>query len=348
MTALAWPIRAIIAVMKKATRKHHTTDDLTLIPFQARSGLCADLVRYFVLTIVTLAVADIALAGQRGGSQDPKLREATQLMSEGKADEAVALARQVVAASPDSYQANVSLGNLLDFAGKYEEARQAFLKASEVGPTGENKNRALRAIAISYGFEGNCPGVITYEGPLYDAYLKEKDFYNAGEVANELARLCFDTGSFDEAEAWYRKGTAAGLQEPDIKPERTDLWHYRLEHALGRIAARRGNAAEAQQHIAAAKALVDRGNMPAQQKEYLPYLEGFVALYTGDPQVALTDLLKGNQNDAYVLGLEAQAYEKLGQKDKATEYYGKVMRSMTHNPTTAGSRPLARKKLAGS
>jgi tetratricopeptide (TPR) repeat protein len=237
-------------------------------------------------------------------------------------------------------------GAALDLAGQYSEARAAFQKAADSATNAQTKARALRAIAISYGFEGNCAGATKYEEPLYHQYLDAQDFYNAGEVANELARLCFDAGKLDEAERWYRTGTEAGLKQPDIKEDRTDLWHYRLEHAMARIAAKRGNKAEAEKHVAAAKALLDRGNMPAQQKEYFPYLEGFVALYTGDPQQAVDKLLQGNQNDAYVLGLIAQAYEKLGQKGKAIEYYQKVMASTIHNPTTAGSRPVARKKLA--
>lgn len=259
----------------------------------------------------------------------------------------MALARQAVTASPKSYQANNTMGAMLDFAGHYKEAREYFQKAADVAPTPDNKNRALRAIAISFGFEADCPNATKYEQPLYQQYLDARDFYNAGEVANELARLCLDAGQIDVAERWYKTGTEAGLQEPGIKPERQDLWHYRLEHALARIAARRGRKAEAQTHVVAAKEILDRGNMPAQQKEYFPYLAGYVALFTGDYQTALTQLQQGNQNDAYVLGLIAQTYEKLGQTDKAMEYYRKVMTSTTHNPTTAGSRPLARKKLAG-
>jgi tetratricopeptide (TPR) repeat protein len=272
-------------------------------------------------------------------------RQAQQRVREGREDEAVALARQAVEENPGSYQAYNTLGAMLDFDGKYAEAREAFQKAAEIAPTPDNKSRALRAIGISYGFEGNCDGVVKAEQPEYQRLLDVKDFYNAGEVANELARLCFDAGKLDVAEQWYRKGTDAGLQEPGIKSERTDLWHYRLEHALARIAAKRGNKVEAEKHVAAAKELLDRGNMPAQQKEYFPYLTGFVALYTGDYQKALTDLQQANQNDAYVLGLIAQTYEKLGQQGKAMEYYGKVLASTTHNPTTAGSRPLAKKKL---
>ena len=277
-------------------------------------------------------------AARQAPAQDPAaglVRQAQDLMRNGDEAGAVAKAHEAVASSPASYQANVTLGNMLDFAGRYDDARAAFLEAASRAPAAENRNRALRAVAISYGFQADCPNVVKHEQPIYEHYLGARDFYNAGEVANELARLCLDAGSLDAAEQWYRKGTDAGLQEPDIKPERTDLWHYRLEHALARLAARRCNKAEAAKHVTAAKAILDRGNMPAQQKEYFPYLTGYVALYTGDYDHALADLQQGNQSDAYVLGLIAQTYEKLGQKDKALDFYRKVLQSTTHNPTTA-------------
>jgi Flp pilus assembly protein TadD len=302
----------------------------------------------FVLALA-MVVPAVVSAQQPAPSSDAGadlIRQAQQKMREGQEEEAVALARRAVAASPSSYQASNQLGALLDLAAQYKDARDAFAKAADLAPTPENKARALRAIAISYGFERDCSGAAQYEEPLYRQYLDARDFYNAGEVANELARLCLDAGKTDEAERWYRAGTEAGLREPGITDERKDLWQYRLEHALARIAAKRGNKAEAERRILAAKALLDRGNMPAQQKEYFPYLVGYVALAGGDYQRALTNLQQANQNDVYVLGLIAQTYERLDQHDQAVEYYRKVMASTIHNPTAAASRPLARQKLA--
>lgn len=294
------------------------------------------------------ATLQAARAQQAAAPQDRSTdlqRQAQQQMRDGKEREAVASAREAVAAAPQSYEAHNTLGAMLDFAGMYKEARDAFAKAAEVAPNADDKARAERAIAISYGFERDCTNAAKHEEPLYRQYLDAKDFNNAGGVANELARMCLDAGNIDFAERWYRLGSEAGLREADIGAEGQDLWQFRLEHALARIAARRGQKAEARKHVATAKEILDRGNMPAQQKEYFPYLAGYVALYTGDYAAALTELLQGNQDDAYVLGLIAQTYEKLGQTDKAMEYYRKVMASTAHNPTTAGSRPLARQKL---
>jgi tetratricopeptide (TPR) repeat protein len=70
-----------------------------------------------------------------------------------------------------------------------------------------------------------------------------------------------------------------------------------------------------------------------------------VAFYAGDHQAALAELLKSNQNDPFILALIAQAHEKLGNKDQATEYYRKVLASNAHSPTNAYARPLAKEKL---
>lgn len=286
--------------------------------------------------------------GQQPAATDPAadlLRQAQQQMREGDEAQALALGRKAVAASPDSFQANSQLGNLLDLAGRYSEAREYLIKAIDMASSPETKARAQRAVAISYGFEGDCAGAAKYEEPLYRQYLEAKDFYNAGEIANELARLCLDAGKLDEAHQWYHNGYEAGLREPGIKADRTDLWNYRWEHAQARIAARRGNHAEAGKHVEAARALLDRGNMPPQQKEFFPYLVGYVALYAGKYDEALSQLQQGNQSDPYVLGLIAQTYEKMGKQDAAMEYYRKVLGATIHNPTAAGSRPLARKKV---
>jgi tetratricopeptide (TPR) repeat protein len=200
-------------------------------------------------------------------------------------------------------------------------------------------------MAMSYAFENNCKGAEKYESELYDSYVAAKDFYNAGEIADELARVCIESGDLDSANKWYKTGHDAGLREPDLKPERRDLWEFRWEHAQARIAARRGNKAEAQKHVQAAKTILDKGTNPA-QAPFFPYLTGYVSFYTGDYKAALSDLQKANQNDPFILTLIAQTHEKLGDDAQAKEYYRKALSSNAHNPPNAYARPLARKKLS--
>ena len=266
-------------------------------------------------------------------------------MRDGKQEEALALYRQALAASPNSFAANTQTGVLLDLMGQYAEARKLFAKAIDAAPTPANKGQALRSMAMSYAFESNCKEAAKYESQLYEMNLAAKDFYNAGEIANELARVCIESGDFDTAQKWYQTGHDVGLREPGLKPDRADLWEFRWEHAQARLAARRGKKEEAQKHTAAAKAILDKGTNPDQAR-FFPYLTGYVAFYAADFKTALAELQKADQRDPFILCLIAQTYEKTGDQPQALEYYRKILASNGHNPPAAYARPLAKKKLS--
>jgi tetratricopeptide (TPR) repeat protein len=75
-------------------------------------------------------------------------------------------------------------------------------------------------------------------------------------------------------------------------------------------------------------------------------LKGYVAFYGKDYKAALEELLKANQNDPFIQCMIGQTYEKLGDDEKALDYYRKASTAITHNPTTAYAVPLAKKKVA--
>jgi tetratricopeptide (TPR) repeat protein len=266
-------------------------------------------------------------------------------MRDGKSEEALALYRQTLQTSPNSVPANIAAGSVLDLLGKGEEARKYFTKAIDVADTPEGKASANRAMAMSYAFEGNCKKTIEYEQQVVDFYGGANNFFQQGEIANEAARVCIDSGDLDAAYKWYQIGHDTGLKEPDIKPARKDLWTFRWEHAQARVAARHGDQAEAQKHIAAAKAILDKGTIP-EQAPFFPYLKGYVAFYAGDYKTALEQLQQANENDPFIQCMMGQTYEKLGDKDRALEYYRKASKATSHNPAAAYAVPFARKKLS--
>ena len=299
--------------------------------------------RAFLVVSASLA----PLLAQTPGSQQQQpefMRQGQQLMREGKLDDALALYRRTLEASPNSLAANIAAGSVLDLQGRGEEGRKYFARGIEVADTPEHKAMAQRAIAMSYAFERNCKKTVAYEQQVFDIYGSEKNFFQQGEIADEAARVCIESGDLEAAYHWYQLGHDTGLKEPDIKPARQDLWEFRWEHAQARIAARRGNQAEAQKHIAAAKNVLDKGTNP-EQAQFLPYLQGYVAFYAGNYQAALEELLKANQNDPFIQCMIGQTYQKLGEKDKAFEYYSKASTAIAHNPAAAYAVPLARKNL---
>ena len=295
--------------------------------------------------------------GGRGGPQPEYARQAQQLIRDGKMEEALAVYQKELAANPASPMANNAAGSLLDLMGKSADARKYFQKAIDGAADPAAKANAQRAMAMSYAFEGDCKNTVKYEQMAMAYWVTREQaepqnaFYQQGELANEAARVCIDSGDLEAADTWYRKGTELGLKEPGNETHPASLWKFRLEHALGRLAARRGNKADAQKHVAAAKALLDGDpKMAEQQARFLPYLAGYVALYTGETQTALTELQKavgmqGNAADPFLQCLLGMTYDKLGEKEKALECYRKAAATTAHNPPAAFARPFARKKL---
>jgi tetratricopeptide (TPR) repeat protein len=298
------------------------------------------------LSLTILSFQTSSFTQSPGQQQQPEfVKEGQQLIREGKPDDALALYRKALLTSPASLPANIAAGSVLDLMGKGEAARKYFSKAIEVADTPEHKAGAQRAMAMSYAFEGNCKKTIEHEQHVVDFYGSVKNFFQQGEIADEVARVCIDSGDLDAAQKWYKIGHDAGMKEADIKPARQDLWNFRWEHAQARIAARRGNQADAQKYVAAAQSILDKGTIP-EQADFLPYLKGYVAFYVGGYKTALEELGKANQNDPFIQCMIGEIYEKLGDKDKAMEFYRRASRASSHNPPAAYAVPFARKKLS--
>jgi len=292
--------------------------------------------------------------GERG-PQSENLRAAQQAVREGKDADALAAVRKELAANPSSTQA----ASLLDTLGQTAEAKKVFQRAIDGAADPGAKANAQRAMAMSYAFDGDCRNAIRFEQMVIaywatrEAAEPQNAFYQQGEMANEAARVFIDSGDLESAGTWYRKGTELGSKEPAPQTHPKSLWDFRLEHGLARLAARRGDKAEAAKHVAAARKILDGDPaMAAQQERFFPYLTGYVALYTGDFAKAEADMTKalaaqGNQNDPFYHCLLGMALERQGKKDQAAEMYRKAYSlALAHNPPAAFARPFARKKLA--
>lgn len=258
---------------------------------------------------------------------------------------ALAFVLALAVAQPDS-TSPLAQGIALDLDGHYAEARAKLTEAIAQAPTDSAKAGPRRSLAISYAFTCDTKDVSKYEHQVIDPRIAHKDYVGAADVSNELARMLLECGDLNGALTTYRSGHDLALKAT-LSDSAKDLWNFRWEHAQARIAARRGQAAEAKQHVAAAKAILDKGTNPDQQR-FFPYLTGYVALYTGDNQTAITDLGQADQRDPFVLCLLAMAYERVGDTYSAPQYYRKVMDATQHNPGMAFARPLARRKLATS
>ena len=244
----------------------------------------------------------------------------------------------------------------LDTEGKHQESRAIFQALIDNAPTPAEKAAAQRRLAMSYAYDGNCAKSIELEEQVIAYWVTRREaepqnaHYQEGEMANEAARVCIDAGHLDEAERMYKRGSELGNREPAPRTHPKSLWDYRLAHAMARLAARRGNAAEAQRQIAEATRILDSDSaMASAQRQYLPYLRGYVALYTNDLVTAereLTTAMTQMDNDPFMVVLMGMTYEKKGDQAKATEFYQRAYDMATgSNPPNVHSRAFTKKKL---
>jgi tetratricopeptide (TPR) repeat protein len=246
----------------------------------------------------------------------------------------------------------------LDLAGNTAVARGIFQRLIDSAADPAAKAAAQRAMAMSYAFGGDCANTLKYE-EMVIAYWQTREaaepqnaFYQEGEMANEGARVCIDVGDLASADTWYRRGYELGVKEPAPQTHPKSLWDFRLAHALGRLAARRGDAAEAGRQIATARRALDGDTaVAAQQERFFPYLVGYVALYTNDLATAEREFtnalnLRGNQRDPFMRCLLAETYERQGKQDEAKAAYQQAYDLATaHNPPAAFVRRYTRAKL---
>jgi tetratricopeptide (TPR) repeat protein len=250
----------------------------------------------------------------------------------------------------------------LDIAGKHSESRVIFQELIDGAQNPRDKAAAQRAMGRSAGFTGDCAMSMRYEEMVIayhvtrEATEPQDAFYQQGEMANEAARICADAGKLDDAERMYRRGSDLGNKEPEPRTHPRSLWDFRLAHALSRIAAQRGERADANRHMADARRALDGiakadTGLARSQERFYQYLPAYIALFTNDNKAALTEweraaAIPGNDRDPQQLYFLGLAYEKNGQAAKAKEQFQKAYdAAAAHNPPAAFTRPAARKKL---
>jgi tetratricopeptide (TPR) repeat protein len=297
--------------------------------------------RTAVFIVLASGLTFVALEAQ--GTAPDQVKEARQLIESGDVDKGLELLKSAVAAAPESFDAHLELGRALDLKGDHRAAREHFEQAIKLGSE-QTRNQALSAIGISHAFESKPNDSARYYQRIFDGQMQANNRSGAAGTANALGRIYLESGDLTKAEEWYRTGYETSKQIPEQNAATRALWEMRWHHALARIAARKGQRDAALKHAADVKKLLDQGGNENQGAAY-PYLLGYIALHTRQYKDAVKELEQADLEDPFVVGLLAQAHEKLGDRAKAREYYEQAFAITDHNINNAFARPLARRFL---
>jgi tetratricopeptide (TPR) repeat protein len=238
----------------------------------------------------------------------------------------------------------------LDRQGKSEAARRLIQHQIEASLTVPNRVDALRWVAVSWAFEGNCTMAGVYEQRAIDAAAasaSEMRYLQQAEIANEAGRICLETGELDRAATWYKKGYEVAAVEPNFGGNSKALAEFRLAHAEARIAVRRNDRRLAEAKLATAAAALNgmTDELRLNQSWHLDLLRGYISFYSGEYLTAIADLRKSNLGNSFVQCLLGQAYDKVGKPAEAAKYYRSAAGSIRHDAGTAIAQAFARRRL---
>jgi Flp pilus assembly protein TadD len=299
-------------------------------------------------TPLVVCLAALCIVALRAQSPTPEdlVKQGRALVSHGKLDEAVSVYRRAVKIAPQSFDARLAIGIVLDLQGQYAEARTHLADAIRFAPAGA-RNQALTTMAISYAFESRAAEALKYLEPVYKLQLADQDMSGAAATANAIGRVYLETGDSANAHKWYEMGSQCGREVPGLPQSDRDLWELRWLHAAARMSVREGKTDEARRQVAAFEQVMQRRGKLADDNEIYRYLLGYVGYYTKDYDRAIAELAKGNLADPFIANLLAMSYEAKGDLTNARQYYRRTLELNPHSLPNAFARPYARAKLAG-
>lgn len=271
------------------------------------------------------------------------VQQGRRLNAAGNQAEAITLFEKALAANPDLFEGHLALGIALDLDGRYADARGHLTRAIALASP-DDKLAALNAMAVSYAFERKADQGAEFYRQAYDMESVERPA-SAAEEANALGRLYLESGNTKQARRWYETGYETARRQRDELASQLDLWHFRWVHAQARIAARDGRRRDARTKLAEAQALVAKRPALQDQATALAYLTGYVELYVGDAHAALAALAGADQQDPFVVMLEARAAEKTGDHARAQDFWRTVLTFNGHSLQNAFARPEARQQV---
>ncbi|MBI3951576.1 MAG: tetratricopeptide repeat protein [Acidobacteria bacterium] len=264
------------------------------------------------------------------------------LANRNRLDEALIHLNKAVELDANYTSAYTSRGTVLINQGKYGAAQQDYRKALSLVGEGPARINVLSQLALAYAAEGNTAEAAKYYEEAIGLADKRNQPATVAAFCNALGRIYLEHGDLINANKLYQRGYETAMKS--MPEQEQPVWRARYWHARARILARVGEYNGALAYANKIKSLIESGASPQDHlKEIHHYLVGYIKLLAGEYDAALEELRQGNDEDAFIQVLIAQAYEGKGDKAEAAKWYQKVLEYHGGGASTVLSRPLAEK-----
>ena len=245
------------------------------------------------------------------------------LLKEGKFDAAIENYQKALSHNSGFVSSKVGIATAYMYQGKYEESRKELQQLFDSARNDGEKRTALFNMAVTYADEGKPDMALTEMDREYAIAEKENDYGNMSGDLAAIATVLYESGKYKEALEKFQQSVDVFNKSTSSQALKDNVKLGNLYNE-GIVAVRMNDfktaSEKAEQFMTGVKA-INNSNQIRQAHE----LMGIIALEQKKPDDCLSHLSEANQQNPYVFYYTAKAYELKGDKQKAKEFYDKVI-----------------------
>jgi tetratricopeptide (TPR) repeat protein len=268
------------------------------------------------------------------------------LLKEGKYDAAIENYQKALAHNSGFVSSKVGIAAAYMYKGNYDEARKELQQLFDSARNDGEKRTALFNMAVTYADEGKPDMALAEMEKEYAIAEKINDFGNMSGDLAAMGTILYESGKYKEALEKFQQSVEVFSKSSSSQAlkENVKLGHLYNE---GTIVMKQNDfktaSEKAEQFMTGVKAINNSNQIRLAHE-----LMGMIALEQKKADDCLSHLSEANQQNPYVFYYTAKAYELKGDKQKAKEFYDKVINfNSLPNFNTAFARYNAKTMLKG-
>lgn len=268
------------------------------------------------------------------------------LQKTGKYDESIVQYKKALAIDPNFISSYRGIGDNYLFKGDYNAARQYYEKQYNNARAIGDKLNAIRWEALSYIHEGNIPQAV-------QTLTKEREMaQQEGQIPDVIgthlvtATVLTQTGSPDEG--LKHVDEAASVMKENTLPEPLkESFHVDVMLNRAHALAMQGQYEKATAEATEAKKTIDMRQNQNDMKNW-NLIMGVMELQQKNAEKAMSYLNEADAESPVTWFYKAEAYNQLGNKDKAQKLYKKTSSWNVNNFGLALVRNMAIERMKGT
>ncbi len=245
------------------------------------------------------------------------------LLAMGRHEDSIASYDQTLAREPLFPSAQIGVASNLLLMGRQEEARARLDDLYAIAPHDGMRSGIHWAKAVTYVDQGRTQEALAELERNLGLSRKGGDLSAMALDKSNLALCHLEAGHLDRAEMLATEALEHRIEVADGDERQEAFARFNHAYLSARIAVANGDLSAAESIIQEADRIaiaLDAPNLGQTVHE----IRGILALAEGEYQAAIDELEQANATEAYNMFRIAEAYEALGESDRARDFYGWV------------------------